>query len=167
MEEYEIKNLYFKSVQTKLVIEDVVIRSGAPSTTSGKLTRIRFYIDFLVNNVSIAIEKNYKLEIQVTDKFVDHGNDMIIKNSGFDRRENGCSIYLIPNESPLFQNEKATVYTVNIEINENNYLNINELNLKLKLYYSSGVDTKEVLLGTLLKHNGQTLSPSLFLNYKG
>jgi len=131
MEEYEIKNLYFKMVQTKLTIEDVLIKGGAASTTAGKLSRIRFSIDFLVRNIGKVIENNFKLEIHLTDKFVDHGHDMILKNSGFDRREAGYSIYLIPNESPIFQNEKATVYTINIEINENNYRDLNDIKLHL------------------------------------
>jgi len=167
MEEYEIKNLYFKSVQTKLTIEDVLIKGGAASTSSGKLTRIRFSIDFLVRNIGKVLENYYKLEIRLTDKFVDHGHDMILKNSGFDRREDEYSIYLIPNESPLFQNEKATVYTVNIEITENNYRHLNELMLHLKLYYSSGVEAKDIQLSKMLKYSGQILTPKLFLNYQG
>jgi len=166
MEEYDVRNLYFKTTQIKLIIEDIIIISGGPSTVGGKLTRISFSIDFLVCNVSKVIEKLYKLEIQVPDKFVEHGYGAFIKNE-LDRRENGICIYAIANTSPLFQNEKATVYTLNIEINENNYLNLDELILKLKLYYSGGIDTKEVNLGSMLKYSGQTLTPSQFLNYKG
>ena len=167
MEEYEIKNLYFKTSRTKLVIEDVVIKVGNKISTSNKLVRIGYSIGFPIKNISRAIETQYKLEVHVPSHFYHISSILTEFDKKRDRIEYNISIYTISNISPLFQNEKHTICSVNIEINEHNFMDLDALVLKAILYYSGGVETKELQLNEKLPYSGKILTPSDFLNYRG
>ena len=167
MEEYEIRNLYFKTVKAKLELEDFVIKTGSSVLTNNKLTRIKYSIDFSVRNIGKAIESLYKLEVHVPTDFYYLSSIPTEFDKKFNRREDRFNVYSIPNSSPLFQNEVQVIYSVAIEINENNFMALDSLAIKAILYYSSGVEIKEIQLSEKLQYSGKILTPSDFLNYRG
>jgi len=145
MLEYEIRNLYNKKNKTVLEIGETIITIGGNSMKNKNEIHKDHYseynIAFQVKNISLGIEQLYKLEIHLPDfmKSADYNK----LNDYFIREENGYKIFSVQNSTSLFQNEITTIEHAKLRIFGMSLLNETNFTIRLKLYYSNGIDEKE------------------------
>lgn len=157
MEEYEVRDAYFRERRTVLKIAEPHIGGTTTKSTfnSNKFKSCKFYITFNVNNISSVLEKSYKLEVQFPSQLVSKWVEgrYFFHQKYFIRVENRYSIFSIPNQSPLFQNEYTAIETVYIIVPFEIVEVIFKNPVLMKLYYSGGVDEKSILLTDYLIHS--------------
>jgi hypothetical protein len=147
MEEFEIRELYNRKNLAKLEILEPVVHSKIhqiPKDISESYNlRIKFHVDFYIQNIGNSVEQLFKTEIGFVFSTLD---PLIIqKITTYDRTVvNGYEKYIIPNSSPIFQNERFKIITVYFQINFNKTL-LNFINkpIMIKLYYTDGVVEKD------------------------
>jgi len=145
MLEYEIRNLYNRKDKTILEIGDPIITIGGNSSKNKNEIKNDHYseynISFQVKNVSLGIEQLYKLEIYLSAfmKSADYNK----LQDYFIRKENGFKIFSVQNTTALFQNEITTIVHAKLKIFGMNLLNESNFTIRLKLYYTNGIDEKE------------------------
>lgn len=151
MEEYEIRNLYNKRLVTKLFIENLIITVAGSSRMGEKIKEIDYLFTVQVKNVGLSIENNYKMEIHIPYQFYQTCKPNYNTLQKYQIRiENGFSVFSIPNSSPIFQNEITTVLTFPLSFSRSNFSIINDFGIKLKLYYTSGTEEKQIDIIKLL-----------------
>jgi hypothetical protein len=147
MEEFEIRDLYNRKNLTKLEILEPIVHSKIhqiPKDISESFNlRIKFHVDFYIQNIGNSVEQIFKTEIG----FVFSTLDSIItqKITTYDRTVlNGYEKYIIPNSSPIFPNERFKIITVYFQINfKDTLLNFINKPIKIKLYYTDGIVEKD------------------------
>lgn len=163
MEEYEIRNLYNRKLNTELIIEDIDVDSQVNFTKSrGKLSYLGFNIKFQIKNIGKVIENQYKVEIAIPRRLIRRLGKMPEIDQHYIRSEQNLDIFSIPNRSPVFQGELTTIISCDIEVNITTILLLTEPGIKMKLYYSSGVSEKNIDLLQKLRYEGRKLDPSMF-----
>jgi hypothetical protein len=158
LEEYEVRNLYFKSEQTVLKIDETISAGGSSSSQNNKLVRAKFNISFQIKNIGNTIEELYKLEINVPNNLISFSNSSNSLEKFIVRRESDYIVYSVPNNSPIFQDELTTVFTIPIEITEHTKIHLNEFEIDLKLYYTCGIDEKRIYLKDILFYKDHPLT---------
>ena len=154
MEEYEIRDSYQKSKRPEIEIYSIVNTSGIPHLDGGKFEKVNFYPRFLIKNISSAIEKFYKVEVSIPSSI--HNPNFDSLQDHFNRFEDGNTIFSIPQSNPLFQNEIATVAEGHFIVDANSYNDFENGELIIKIFYSSGVQTRHFnLKETFLYKNKQ------------
>ncbi len=154
MEEYEIRDLYQKSKRPEIDIYSILNTSGIPQLNAGKFEKVNFYPRFLLKNISSAIEKFYKVELIIPSSI--HNPNFDTLQDYFDRFEDGNTIFSISQTKPLFQNEIATVAEGHFIVDANSYKDFENGELVVKVFYSSGVQTRTFnLKETFLFKNNQ------------
>lgn len=149
LEEYEIRDLYMKGKRPELELYSIVNTNGIPILSGGKFQYVNFYPRFLVKNTSTSIEQFFKIEISVPSQINNPNFDSL--QNHFSRFEDGHSIFSISHKTPFFQNEIATVAEANFMVDANNYAIFQDGEITIKLFFSSGTETrifrcKELLL---------------------
>jgi hypothetical protein len=152
MEEYEIRSLYNKKLVTKLIIEDLIISQAGSSRTGDKINEIDYHFTVQVKNVGLSIEKDYKIEIHIPFQFYQTCKPAYNPLQKYQIRiENNYSVFSIPNSSPIFQNEITTILTFPLSFTRSTFSIIKGLGIRLKLYFTSGTDEKEIDIIQLLE----------------
>ena len=161
MEEYEVRNLYSRQDKTELSIVTPTV-SGFPSVQQyQKYVKYLCKIIFNIQNDGQTIEKLYKLEIRIPKQIAQSSNTFggQVFFKSFVRFENGYSIYSLPNSSPLFQNEFATIGIAELDIMKHNVHEVSEVPINIRLFYSHGTKEYSFLLSDHLKGpDGETLN---------
>ncbi len=163
MEEYEIKESYFRPTKTMLQILEPAIDGKVGSASSGKIKEYRVKLSFGVKNIGSAIEDKYKLEIRLPPdqhKPSINSNDIFFKAGN--RKEGEYYVYTFPKTSEIFQGEICPMASVTIIINIDNIDRIDNLPLLIRLYYSSGIENMEVPLLPHCKHEDHKLTSKCF-----
>lgn len=159
MEEYEIRNLYFKQEKTilKLAPPEISI-SPSGSHRLGKISELNLTMVFHIDNQGNTIEKLYKLEVALPRLLYIYGRGTYdpLKDIHI-RDENGYSIFSFPNQSPLFQNERTT-FSVNLKIISKSFETAETQPVKLKMYYTGGIEESEIDLKPYLTHQDRLLT---------
>jgi|SRR5690554_1367444 len=140
MEEYEIRDLYHKSKRPEIEIYSILNTNGIPHMENGKFSKMNFYPRFLLKNSGSAVEKFFKVEISVPSHI--HNPNFDTLQDYFNRFEDGCTIFSIPQTNALYQNEIATVAEGHFIVDEESYSAFENGELIVKVFYSSGVQTK-------------------------
>lgn len=149
LEEYEIRQIYHLSKRPELDIYAILNTNGIPNIEMGKYVRVNFYPRFLIKNISSIIEHHYKLELYIPSGIYNPNYTNLQQH--FARLEEQYTVFSIPNTSPLFQHELATVIDANIVVDRESFHIFEKNEIILKLYYSSGIKTKHFrLLETFL-----------------
>jgi hypothetical protein len=162
MEEYEIRNLYSRQEKTNLKIATPRI-NGSPSAERGnKIINYQASIEIYVENIGQTIEKLYKTEIKIPRLLVNNVYVNLIISNNFARYEGDFSVYSIPNSSPIFQNEYATIGNITLNITKNNFHLMIENDVYIKLYFSNGLDEINFNLTQYLKYKGSQLAIDYF-----
>lgn len=160
MEEYEVRNLYNRLQKTDLSVVDLLFQHRGHTGGHDKYGYINFEINVLVKNESNSIEDRYKLEIKIPNVLLYDRNreleQFLNLNTG------SHSIFSIPNKSPLFQDEQASICPVLIRITKRIFENPENFIVKTKLYFSSGIKTKEFNLREILQIKGRRLVEEMF-----
>ena len=156
MEEYEIRNLYSRKEKTELKILDPTIK-GEITGDSGILGIWHYNINIntSIMNVSKEVETLFKIEYMVED-----GQSIKELKSIEYIIENNYRIYKISNTSPLFQNESVKI-TLNVHITKNTF-KLRKLPIKVKLYYTHGMDEISINIWDKIINRGKILSSQDF-----
>ena len=159
MEEYEVRALYTRQEKTHLEIAKPKIIGNLGSLQGGMLSEFNANIEINIINKGQSIEKLYKVEVhipRVTALF----SDQFIQQAFFSqlaRTEGDHTIFSIPNKSPLFQNETATVAVVVLKINFNDFHDIERHPVIVKLFYTNGTEEMSFMLLENLEYKGNKL----------
>jgi len=161
MEEHEVRNLYNRKLKTDLSIQELKFVRGSSTGSGNNFSYMNFTIHFMIKNEGNAIEDTYKLEIKLPNMLL--SGDRSDMDTYLVIRESDYSIYSIPNESPLFQDELSSLTPLNVRISKRTFQNPNDLKLMVKLYYSSGLKDYEYNLDENLKYNDELINESMFI----
>ena len=161
MEEYEVRNLYNRLQKTDLSIVDIISQPGALAGGQDNYAWANFEIKVLVKNDSNSIEDRYKLELEIPNFLLRERNPNIEKF--LQRRTDSDSIFSIPNESPLFQDEQSSICSVPIHVEKRTFDNPGNFIIKAKLYFSNGIKTKEFDLREILEITGKKIRNEMFV----
>jgi Schlafen, AlbA_2 len=119
MEEYEVRQLYYRTKNTRLEIHDDLIVNQAGHTGSGTTPKlIRFNLKILVKNIGNVIEDKYKLEVGIPKKILGEYNRFSHDNTILLREDENYRVFSAPNKSPIFQNELNTLLEFSLKIDQ-------------------------------------------------
>ena len=139
MEEYEIRNLYNRKEKTKLIIDNIV-RTGKPYEEDGV---IYHSLGFQIENIGKAVEKDYKLLIQLNFDYYSLKWDPLRHNNNFNHSliDNNKRIISFSAVAPIFPDEVLTIGYVDfgLPLLRKEQTNDTEV-FALKLHYSNGID---------------------------
>ncbi|MBI4646966.1 MAG: ATP-binding protein [Bacteroidia bacterium] len=161
MDEHEIRMLYGKSNITEIEFFGIINTNGVPVLSNGKFEHINFYPRFLVRNISSAIELYYKIELAVPIEL--HDSSFAAMQNYFTRHEGIYGIFSIPNRTPLFQEELATIFEAKLHVNSQNYHVFENEYIKLKLFYSNGTKLHEFRLKDTFKYKNMEIMNNNFV----
>jgi hypothetical protein len=155
MEEYEIRNLYLSVERKNLKLFEPSIILGSTTTTMNKIRSQEVNLKFNIENIGLAIEDKFKLEVSVPNSLVPNGygggaNLSVCLN--FMRDEGNYSIFSIPNDSPIFQNEIITMWNLDHWLTYYNFMDAIRNPIKYKLYYSNDLISKEIFIIEDINH---------------
>jgi len=154
MEEYEIRNLYNRKEKTNLVIHDIITSTKLDKENEGDIDETVFYfLAFQIENIGKAIEKYFKLTIQL------NFTEYTIKWTGLKETKLNHSVLFdneriisLSNSSPIFPDEVLTIGELSLGIKSLELGDVlKRAKLKLKLYYTNGIDEMEIDLKHILK----------------
>lgn len=154
MDEYEIRDLYNRVSATNLKIAtpNLICKNGA--TQGGKYLFYTIDINFDIQNLSNSIERFYKLEITVPSKLIYDSQRYNLNDKLFEckiRTDGNNIVYLISNLPPIFQQEKTTVGVLSAYLTKSNIIDVINNPIKLKLYYSNGLEEANLNIIQLIK----------------
>lgn len=159
MEEYEIRNMYFRKQRTSLKLIKPKVKVTHASSRGNKYLALNFHLDIQTQNIGETIEMNYKVELAIPYLFYLHGQlqyDRFLQDH-FSRTENDYSFFIFPNKSPLFQKDIDSIKQIHMTIKAGNIEPIKQNPIFIKLFYSSGVDELELDLNPSLIYEGKEL----------
>jgi len=164
MEEYEIRNLYNRQEETELEIEEEKITIHSNGSYLNKISSLQVAIQFNIRNKGKTIEKLYKLEVRVPLAAISGSRRQadLTFAANHVRNEDNHAVYSIPNKSPLFQDEFATVGTIELAISASNFKNLQEFPIYIKLYYSNGIKEKSFMLLDKAEYDGKKIEYDIF-----
>lgn len=160
LEEYEIRDLYIKGKRPEIELFSITNVNGIPILSAGKFKKLNFYPRFLVRNSGNAVEKFYKVELSVPTALNNPNFNQMADS--FSRFEDNNSIYSFVGKNPLFQNEIATVIEPNFVLDAQSYPIFEQGEIELKLFYSSGVQSKKYHCKELLLYRNKQIELSDF-----
>jgi hypothetical protein len=162
MEEYEVRNLYNRLQKTNLSIVELTSERREQIGGLGNIEYVSFELNVLVKNEGNSIEDRFKLEIKIPHSITtsEVGNREI--ESFFNRNIGSHRLYSIPNKSPLFQDDVASVCPFLIRVTKRTFDNSENFIIKTKLYFSNGIKSKEFDLQEILQINGRKLEREMF-----
>ncbi|MGP8216593.1 MAG: helix-turn-helix domain-containing protein [Bacteroidia bacterium] len=168
MEEYEIRESYNRTQKTELEILDPLISGNGHSDIGAWMNDYTINLQFFVSNTGKVIENIYKLEVRLPSQLL-IGQFQPEFGNCFDRHEGNHRIYLFPQKSELYPEEKNSVSQAYFKLNAHGFSLFATTPMILKLYYSSGTKEREIYLLPYLKHirtNGMehTLTEKCFQN---
>lgn len=163
MEEYEIRQLYFRTRVAKLRLVDLGVSPGGASTSGLKFNSVNFRIDFQVENESQVIEQHYKLEIWMPELMRHQVNAVSAVNKSLTRKELNHSVYSVPNASPLFAGERTTLASAQAVVEKGTLFHLKETEVICKLYFSGGIQEYTLNLTPHLLYGGKQLTMDMFV----
>ncbi len=154
MEEYEIRDMYSRTIKTELEILEPKVNSRGESYSQGTLDKYQVSMDIEIQNIGKAIEKMYKVEVIVPTHLV-NTTGLIYTTpffSKFSRTEGDYGIYTFPHQSELYQSEIFAVPSANFFMTQQTFNLLQTLPIIIKLYFSGGQREKNLYLTENLKH---------------
>jgi len=165
LNENELRGLYLRGSMPKVEFYAIQNPNGIPTLENGRFKIVNFYPRFLIKNSGNEIEATYKIELHVPTAINNQNFDSLQRY--FSRMESHNTVYSIPNSDPLFQNELATAIDANFMITADNYRIFKEMELKIKIYYSKGMNESSVNLLTSFLYKGNILKQEDFVPNQG
>jgi hypothetical protein len=157
MEEYEVRDLYYRHSFTKLKICDPIINVVQRSTVGLKYRELGMMVRIDIENISNLIEKDFKLEIRIPRQIALVSSAHGPLFPGPIRNEDDYTVYSLPNHSPVFQEEVSTIGTINLCISKRTYNDFMDKNIQLTLFYTDGIEKKQLVLADYMKLNNNPI----------
>ncbi|MBI5218834.1 MAG: ATP-binding protein [Bacteroidia bacterium] len=155
MEEYEVRMAYNKLSRTNLEYVGVLNTNGIPTLTNGKFNSVMFLPKFLIRNAGPVIEKDYKFEISIPTALCDENYYAL--NKFFTRHDGVNSVYSIPNNTPLFQDELTSIAEAKIVVNRVNHIFYKEGKIIINLFFTDGIKSSEYNISDTFRYNNKVL----------
>lgn len=147
MEEYEIRELAARKLNTELIISDIIIENGNVAFTAGRLAYAEYDFLFQVTNIGSKVEDSLKLELKIPrTPFYSALIDTNPYINSVVRTEEPLEVISITNNSSLFPNETTTIAKIRFLIRWNTFELFEEPGIKITLYWTSGMESKEFKL---------------------
>ncbi|MBD0822647.1 AlbA family DNA-binding domain-containing protein [Aestuariibaculum marinum] len=153
MEEYEIRDLYNRTSNTKLEFDNIITKLGFQIEDEEDVFK---EMTFQVKNIGNAIETNYKLIIYLNFRDYIFHIDPLSKQKNFnhsivDTETSSVSFHSL---TPIFPGEVLTIGTFKIGVSKHKLQDIlSYAKLKIQLLYSNGEDIHEFDLKNLFYNN--------------
>ena len=140
MEEYEVRNSYYRSQKTVLTIDPLGFSTIRDSWN---------FTNFHIRNEGNVMERFFKIEISIPQiayiEFPYEANHLINMEKYRRYASEEDDVYVVVNNEPVFPGESVKVCTIawqNLQLS--NDKNITEkFRIKVKLYYTGGLEEKE------------------------
>jgi len=161
MNENQVKEIYLQSSKPDLEFVGILNTNGIPTFDNGNLISVIFYPKFLIRNSGLAIENNFKFEIWIPSEI--HDLTFTALQNYFNRTEEKYSVFTVTNRQPLFQNEMFNIAESKLVVNHNNIKSFEELNVKIKIYYSFGLKEFSYKLTETFKLDNKYLNRQCFV----
>lgn len=160
LKEDEVRRLYLN--QNKPVIEFVGIinTQGIALLENGIPKEINFYPKFIIRNSGTAIEKHYKVEVQIPSCL--HDVEFSPLQMHFSRIEGLYTVFTVSSKSPLFQNEIYTIAEAKINLKPNHIDDFINSDIHIIVYYSQGVYKYSFKLNEIFNYNKKLITNYLF-----
>jgi hypothetical protein len=163
MEEYEVRQAYNRVTRTSLLLKDIrvevdrITRHDRYLSDDGRETvSFNYYLEVYIENTGSTIEQLYKLNLTVpTSVFVTHPDSGELK-ANYIRSEHQYSSFTIPAKSPIFQKEEILVARFQVHVNRKNVADVGALQVQMKLFYSNGVEEKNMLFADVLSQKDKS-----------
>ena len=155
LEEYEIRDLYTKGKRPEIEFFSVTNNGGIPIMAGGKFQKINFYPRFLIKNIGNGVERFYKIELSVPSAINNPNFNTMSEN--FSRFEDGNTIYSFTGKNLLFQGEIASVVEPNFVVDELSYKAFDDGEITIRIFFSSGVQTKSFHCKELLLYRNKQI----------
>ncbi|GAB4287254.1 MAG: hypothetical protein Kow0068_13010 [Marinilabiliales bacterium] len=161
MEEFEVRQAYNKNTIADIEFFGIVNTGGIPSMQNGLFKEVNFYPKFMIRNISSAIEHHYKFELYIPSSLHDPGFSAL--QNHYLKNEGVYSVFSIPNRSPLFQNELATIVEARLTVNKDNFNDYDKENIIIKLYYSNGIKQHTYRIRDIFRYKQKVLKYTDFV----
>lgn len=163
MEEYEIRHLYNRKGQTQLKICEPIIQPRSSGASAQMVNWVDFSILFQIENIGKTIENQYKLEIQIPEfVYSAYSRQANPISKCLMRSNDKYSIFSVPNQSPIYQDEVTTVVEAMIKVDRGGFQHLINLPVYTKLRFSNGTVTRDFELDKLLQFHGASLTLDRF-----
>ena len=164
MEEYEVRQSYSRQTKTELTIVDPLVQNVGGTMSASTILTQAFLLRLQVKNIGNSIETQDKMEVWIPEKAQKFNNAYVneIRDHKI-RDESGYTIFSVPNSSPLFQDELTTLVTARIAIHKKQgFEEIRSMPVRIKLYYTNGVQERDIFLLPFLEVKGKPLDEFKF-----
>lgn len=152
MEEYEVRQLYGRKVQSKLLLDKVTLIKQETKNDSDELV---YQIEVDVYNDGEKMEENYKVNMYFLNSppetriYQDKNGSGDITYTRLEEKRLKASIN---NSSPIYPNECLNSARINIAFNKEKLTEVIEnMKLEIRLYFSNGEDLMEYNFGENIK----------------
>lgn len=161
MQEFEVRQAYNKTTIADIEFFGLVNTGGVPTMHNGLFKEVNFYPKFMIRNISSAIEHHYKFELYIPSAL--HDASFSALQNHYLKNEGVHSVFSIPNRSPLFQNELATIIEAKLSVNRDNFNVYDSESIIIKLYYSNGIKSHEYPIKEMFRYKQKELKYSDFI----
>ncbi len=162
--EAELRMLYKASASPELDFVGIYNTNGLPVLADGSVKTISFYPKLLIQNRGGAIEKDYKIEVLLPT--VLHDIEFYPLQAKLVRHEGIYSVFSVAGNHALYQDEVAQPLEIKILVDTENFDVFSREMLTIRIYYSSGVQTRSLKLSDTLTYNGRILQKNDFVGKK-
>lgn len=160
MDEYEVRDKYYRLGKTELSIVDVRAAKGSHAGVKGNYGYMDLKIDFLVKNVGNSIEDRYQMEIEIPSILIYDPGSALERYPHISKGEN--RVYTIPNDSPLFPGRETSLCPIPIKINKKTFRDPENFRITIGLDFSNGSKNYEYDLRDVLVVDGETINEKVF-----
>lgn len=139
MEEYEIRNTYNRVVKTSLRICQPKITFNPSYRLPDKLENCIVHLELEIENIGSNMEKYYKIEVTLPWGAMAHTGfsfNAALQKAHM-RDEGRKSIYFFPSETEIYPEERQTICKIMINVVKQNIIDLTEIDIKIRLFYSS------------------------------
>ncbi len=154
MEEYEIRNLYNRKEKTKLLIDNIITTRTQVSENNENGKTTYWQLSFQIENIGNAIEKYYKLAIELNFKNYSIKFDPVRNEKNFNHSvtKDDNRIISLYGVSPIFPGETMTIGHIDFGLlDAESEKTIKNGQFQMKLHYSNGIDEMIIPLDQIFK----------------
>ena len=168
MEEYEVRDMYYRTGKTDLEIVDIppINLTELPHFQgNGLRSAVQATFNFYIRNIGQTIEHYYKLELHLTPGLLFNNTPPLsAENESLkeQRRENDLVVYAAPGKIPLFQNDILRLGLVNLAFDKTKHDTYKNGKIVLRLFYSHGSKEKTFFLKNILQYNSEPIAVESF-----
>ena len=162
MEEYEVRDTYFRLNRTSLRFRAPQIIVINRSSDGNKLINARMRISVHLENIGNTIERDFKLEIKIPIIIGRLSSQFTPVIPGPMRIDGDFNVYSVPNKSPIFQGEVTNICSFDLLICKETINAFIENRIYLNLFYSGGIEKFEINLGAHAMLDNRQISPAEF-----